>query len=323
MSDEIAIGVDGGGSRTTAVAAAPDGRLLAVAIGGGINYNNIGMDEARRRLKGVVDELLKTCCAEAFRFLSVGMSALDGPATAGTLKEFAGDAFPASKLIMDSDANAALYAATLGGEGTIVICGTGSMVQSANALGNVRVGGGWGVLAGDAGSGHQIAVDALRAATAAWDGIAAPTALCEEALAFFGADEPRSLHRENLRTGNGRLNAGAILAMRGEMRHIRRYHSHCSDRAQHGRTREDRRRDGLRGGRTNLLALRRSFRKQQIHGKHLRRGARETCAWVVNTGAGSISRRRSNALRIQNAGGELNPAVEEAVKATYKEVFGK
>ena len=193
MSDEIAIGVDGGGSRTTAVAAAPDGRLLAVAIGGGINYNNIGMDEARRRLKGVVDELLKTCGAEAFRFLSVGMSALDGPATAGTLKEFAGDAFPASKLIMDSDANAALYAATLGGEGTIVICGTGSMVQSANALGNVRVGGGWGVLAGDAGSGHQIAVDALRAATAAWDGIAAPTALCEEVLAFFGADEPRSL----------------------------------------------------------------------------------------------------------------------------------
>ena len=193
MSDEIAIGVDGGGSRTTAVAAAPDGRLLAVAIGGGINYNNIGMDEARRRLKGMVDELLKTCGAEAFRFLSVGMSALDGPATAGTLKEFAGDAFPASKLIMDSDANAALYAATLGGEGTIVICGTGSMVQSANALGNVRVGGGWGVLAGDAGSGHQIAVDALRAATAAWDGIAAPTALCEEVLAFFGADEPRSL----------------------------------------------------------------------------------------------------------------------------------
>lgn len=193
MSGQIVIGVDGGGSRTTAVAASKDGRLLSVAHGEGINYNTIGMDEARRRLRKVVEQLLQSCGAREIRFISVGMSALDGPATAEVLNQFAGGEFPTEKLILDSDANAALYAATLGGKGTIVICGTGSMVQSSDGRGNVRVGGGWGVVTGDPGSGYQLATDGLRAATAAWDGIAQPTMLCAEALAFFGADKPRSL----------------------------------------------------------------------------------------------------------------------------------
>lgn len=322
MSDEIAIGVDGGGSRTTAVAAAPDGRLLAVAIGGGINYNNIGMDEARRRLKGVVDELLKTCGAEAFRFLSVGMSALDGPATAGTLKEFAGDAFPASKLIMDSDANAALYAATLGGEGTIVICGTGSMVQSANALGNVRVGGGWGVLAGDAGSGHQIAVDALRAATAAWDGIAAPTALCEEALAFFGADEPRSLIEKIYGPG---MDASMLARF-----------SPCVEKcATSGDTTAialiERNMDEL----AKIAAATAFAAEGQIF--WLYGGVFENSKFMGNIFAAALAKHApGSSTRVLGVSpavgamlygfkmrGELNPAVEEAVKATYKEVFGK
>ena len=193
METEIVIGVDGGGTRTTAVAATPDGRLLAVESGGGLNYNSIGLDAARENLRDVAERLLRACGAERYRFLSAGLAALDDAADAETLRRFAGGVFPPERLILHSDANAALYAATLGASGLVVICGTGSMVQWLDEAGRVRVGGGWGWRLGDAGSAYTLATEALRAATDAWDGAGDAGALGDAALDFFGVRDPRRL----------------------------------------------------------------------------------------------------------------------------------
>ena len=193
MGEDIVIGVDGGGTRTTAVAATTAGRLLAVEAGGGLNYNSIGMDAARENLRDVVARLLRACGASGFRFLSAGLAALDDAADAETLRRFAGDVFPPERLVLHSDANAALYAATLGASGLVVICGTGSMVQMLKADGTVRVGGGWGWRLGDACSAYTLATEALRAATDAWDGAGDAGALGDAALDFFEVRDPRRL----------------------------------------------------------------------------------------------------------------------------------
>ena len=193
MGTEIVIGVDGGGTRTTAVAATPDGRLLAVESGGGLNYNSIGLDAARENLRDVAARLLRACGAARYRFLSAGLAALDDAADAETLRRFAGDVFPPERLILHSDANAALYAATLGASGLVVICGTGSMVQWLAETGRVKVGGGWGWRLGDAASAYTLATEALRAATDAWDGAGKAGALCDAALDFFDVPDPRRL----------------------------------------------------------------------------------------------------------------------------------
>ena len=50
MAAKILIGIDGGGTHSTAVAAWPDGRVAAVVPGGGQNFHNEGMEIVRARL---------------------------------------------------------------------------------------------------------------------------------------------------------------------------------------------------------------------------------------------------------------------------------
>lgn len=193
MTDiQLIIGVDGGGSKSAAAAAAPDGRVLAFFRGEGINYNIIGMDAARHRLKRIVDALLERCGAENAA-VSVGMPALDTTADAETVRRFAGDAFAPETLLMESDAYMALLGLTLGESGMMVICGTGSMALLDAGDGEQRISGGWGYLLGDPGSGCAIAMDALRAAIGHWEKTGPETVLAEKARKFFGLDTPRRL----------------------------------------------------------------------------------------------------------------------------------
>ena len=50
MHQKVFLGVDGGGTRTTVVAAYADGTVFAKSQGEGINYNNIGMEKARNNV---------------------------------------------------------------------------------------------------------------------------------------------------------------------------------------------------------------------------------------------------------------------------------
>lgn len=192
MAGGLIIGVDGGGTHTVAVAAQPDGTVLSSARGAGINYYKIGMEKARENLRQVI-KTLTDACGCGYDAMCIGMSALDAEADAATIRAFAGDAFPPDKLDMQSDAYTALIGLTLGEPGMIVICGTGSILMLLDEHGQRHVSGGWGHLLFDAGSAYTLALDGLRAATDAWDGIAPPTALCGEALRDFALPTPRTL----------------------------------------------------------------------------------------------------------------------------------
>lgn len=188
---KIIIGVDGGGSKSIGVAADESGRALAVYRGGGTNYYQTGMEQARWNLKEIVDAL-ETACGGVCALLSVGLPALDTTADEKTLREFAGDVFEPQSLILESDACMALEGMTGGDPGMIVICGTGSMalLDDGNSQ---RVAGGWGYLLGDPGSGYGIAMAGLRAAIRAWEGTGPETALADRALVYWKLKQPREL----------------------------------------------------------------------------------------------------------------------------------
>ena len=190
MQQGLLIGIDGGGTHSTAVAAWPDGRIAAVAHGGGLNYHNIGVDTVRRRLQDMVQELCEKAGAPLHR-VCVGMSALDGPADEQTHALFTSDLITREQLDLQSDAYIALMGFTRGEPGMIVICGTGSMLLLRDEAGAQHVSGGWGYLLGDTGSGYTLAREGLIAAIDATEGLGCPTVLESLACRYFGTSTLR------------------------------------------------------------------------------------------------------------------------------------
>lgn len=192
MSEKVLIGIDGGGTHSTAVAAYPDGRIAAMAEGGGANFHNIGVEAVRRHLEEMVDALCGACGCECDE-ICVGMSALDAPADERTRALFAEGTLKPVQMDLQSDAYIALMGFTLGKPGVIVICGTGSMLLMLDSQGRQRAAGGWGYLLGDAGSGYTLAREGLLAVIDASEGTGPATLLTEDALSYFNVQTPRGL----------------------------------------------------------------------------------------------------------------------------------
>ena len=92
-----------------------------------------------------------------------------------------------AKVTVTTDAEIALYAATEGKEGLVIIAGTGSVCMGKNAKGELASAGGWGPLAGDEGGGAGIARRALQAIAKSSDGRGNPTKLSDYAVDYFRA----------------------------------------------------------------------------------------------------------------------------------------
>src|SRR3982751_5716555 len=84
-----------------------------------------------------------------------------------------------------TDADIALYGATDGAPGLVVIAGTGSICCGINSRRKQFCAGGWGPMAGDEGAGAWLARQALRAIACASDGRGPKTALTEMACNYF------------------------------------------------------------------------------------------------------------------------------------------
>lgn len=194
MEQRYFVGVDGGGTKTALVALTSDGREVARAVCGPLNYNFIGIDEALGNLQSGIASLgLPTGSIAA---VGIGDPSIDDTSDSPMAKDFskrAADALGVSVHIR-SDAFMTLFALTGGKKaGVLIISGTGSMAIGENGDHKIAVAGGWGRLTGDEGSAYYIGREGICAALRAADGIAPKTALTDAALAHFGVGSPRDL----------------------------------------------------------------------------------------------------------------------------------
>lgn len=183
------LGIDGGGTRTTAAVADENGNILLKKSGKTINFYSVGMDAARCNLENLVSSITEHLGIVCFDAVFIGCSALDNEADAKTLEALCGG-IKAKKIAMNSDLYIALKSVDAKICPCVAICGTGSMAAGEDENGNVVISGGWGHIIGDEGSGYAIAVSALKKCCELCDqGISSP--LLEKANEYFKVNDFR------------------------------------------------------------------------------------------------------------------------------------
>ena len=182
------LGVDGGGTKTTALVCDDALREIVTVTGGSVNYRSEGMARAKENLRAILSEIAERTGIDRFRSAFIGSSALFGRADEATLRAFSDGIVSADHIAMDSDLFIALTSCE-SDNALAAICGTGSMAAAFGPDGNVLTRGGFGYLFGDEGSAYAIAREALFHAARAAEGTEPPTLLTGALTAFFGVKD--------------------------------------------------------------------------------------------------------------------------------------
>lgn len=155
---EYFLGIDGGGTKTDFVLADANGKILSHVTLGASNPNDIGMRATRELLaKGISEVIgdLPTSRISAFFGIAGGTSGDNRDRLREFLSKYGFKSFDNG-----NDAECAVAAALGGGDGCVVIVGTGSaaFTQTDGALGRR---GGFGYLFEEGGSGYAVGRDAV------------------------------------------------------------------------------------------------------------------------------------------------------------------
>jgi N-acetylglucosamine kinase-like BadF-type ATPase len=164
MTQQIVLGVDGGGTSTEAWLAGPGGEILGRGASGPSNAKAVGMDAARQALDAAIraafdDARLAPAPVDA---ACLGLAGFDRPEDRAILSGWADEARVAHRLVLVNDGDLVVAAGTPEGWGVGVIAGTGSIAVGRAPDGRTARAGGWGHLIGDEGSAYVLVLDALR-----------------------------------------------------------------------------------------------------------------------------------------------------------------
>ena len=183
-SDELLCGIDGGGTTTKVVVCNLEGQMVHSFQTGTINHYGAGIPKVRENFAAIAAKLIaKFACLPGTIF--TGNSALDGHAEDALVQQLTNSVFKSSKVVFHSDVYIALLSFTMGNPGAVLISGTGSMACGIDAGGVYHTAGGWGQVLGDEGSGYHMALNGIKAALRAYDGLSEPTQLSASVMKFF------------------------------------------------------------------------------------------------------------------------------------------
>jgi N-acetylglucosamine kinase-like BadF-type ATPase len=206
----LVVGLDGGGTKTVAVAvdaatllpptpsAAAQIPLLGRAQGGSTNWNSVGVEAAHANWQDVIRQAVAAAGGGLadVAAICIGMSGVDRPHDRAQVQQWLDDLLPGVPAQIVNDAVIALAAGTAGELlGVVLISGTGMIALGYNRAGERVRAGGWGALLGDGGSGYALGAAILRAATWAADGRGPETALLPAVLEFLHLEQPDQLVR--------------------------------------------------------------------------------------------------------------------------------
>jgi len=189
------IGVDAGGSRTTAVVADGTGAELARAEQGPGNVRGGNVQGAADVIAAACRDALQRARQEApARTMVVGASGVGREPERLALEGALAQTGVADSVHVTTDAAIALEAAFDDGPGVVLIAGTGSIAWARLPDGTLLRVGGLGPLLGDHGSGFDLGFSALRAVGLSLQGLGPATALVDRLLGKLGVsgdDLPR------------------------------------------------------------------------------------------------------------------------------------
>lgn len=184
------LGIDGGGTRTTAVVTDEKGNIITKKSGRTMNFYSVGTENARKNLSDLMNEINAETEIKSFHGAFIGCSALDCEADEKTTDMLCNGIINAEKIKMHSDVYIALKSVKDAKCPCVAICGTGSIATTEDKEGNTYVTGGWGHILGDEGSAYSITVSALKSCCILSDK-GKKTPILDSANEFFGVDDFR------------------------------------------------------------------------------------------------------------------------------------
>jgi glucosamine kinase len=158
------LAIDAGGTKTRCLLA-DDTRVLASVSTGSVKLMRVSEEEASARLRAMLTEVSQAAgvrLGDVTR-TCIGLAGLSVDAVRQWAEREIGNVV-GGDLLLCGDHEIALDGAFRGGQGILVIAGTGSNVIGRAADGTIYGAGGWGPALGDEGSGYWIGHEALRAA---------------------------------------------------------------------------------------------------------------------------------------------------------------
>lgn len=186
------LGVDGGGSVTTAVAADESGKILANVKGSSISRYSAGDEQAKANMKSILEEIECIAGISHYKAVVIGSATLNEQASEEELENFSSGIIDSEKIYMDSDLYIALNN-ICENECAIVISGTGSVAAVRTSEGKIIHSGGWGYALGDEGSGYRIGIEGIKSAIAYSEGRAGSEILYKKCLEHYGIRTLQSL----------------------------------------------------------------------------------------------------------------------------------
>ncbi|MFF1571956.1 N-acetylglucosamine kinase [Leifsonia sp. NPDC058292] len=183
----VVIAVDGGGSKTDAVAIDLDGTVLAGVRGTTSSPHIVGVTRAVSLIDGLIGELLTRIGPRTLAATGVYVSGIDLPAEVTAFRAAIADRAWADAVI-DNDLFALLRAGTDEPDAVAVVCGTGINCVGVRADGEVVRYPSLGMISGDWGGGWHLGEQALWHAARAVDGRGPATTLVSAIPLVFGLD---------------------------------------------------------------------------------------------------------------------------------------
>ncbi len=191
------VGVDGGGSKTTAAVVSEERREVGTGSSGPANARSVGLERASGNIADAITAALTAAdlTLDDLSGLCMSLAGFDTdldlpvPQQAIRVLGYRGTA------IVENDVVGAWAGATAGERGIVVISGTGSTALGMNARGDFWRTDGWDTVLGDAGSGYAIGRDGIRAAMAMLDGRLPLGRLARAFGAAYGVQRAEDMRR--------------------------------------------------------------------------------------------------------------------------------
>lgn len=214
LAAPVVVAIDGGGSKTDAVAVDLDGVVVARASGPGTSPHFIGVDAAVAQ----IDELVRRVAGgHPIQQANIYLSGLDLPsevdifAAAIATREWAN-----GSTVVDNDLYALLRSGTAAPDAVAVVCGTGINALGRRADGTVARFAALGTISGDWGGGTGIGEAAIWHAARDADRRGPSTSLTEAVPAAFGlstvAEVTESIHLGRIAYGDLALLSPVVFA---------------------------------------------------------------------------------------------------------------